>query len=718
MESKQLTTNYQLYKLDEQFKNAHNVIKVIDQSQNFYNGIQYPNQNYNNMIRVTLNICSFSATIKASKICGTPIYLTFTADNLETDCTALRQFDEYNCNKLHLKENNYQAALNGFVNGTEVTFIRWDDDDTTYKGIYKGGLVEEHIDLRNFALANPFIHEIQNQQWVMFWEDYSVGGIKEMVEGKDEKEIEAKRKLIERELGNGNQDDYKDKEFINHSLAKVYTRFFRVDGEVYFMCSTKEVDLFRYPHPLSRKVSKNIIKKIVDKYLDDIKKDKEDENGDLIQDYKIDYEDLIMSATSSEAFSDKEYKKIKEKFSLYPFAVFRPFAQNRFFYGRSDISQMIAIQKALNFSLSMTLKCMENNAYNKILVKPDALQGQVITNEPSQVLVDYSGFTNQWGIKFAESQPMPNGLLDSADRILAMTRVIYGFNDVMDGSLSNQDMSGYMLQQMIKQSNTSIEQQQQLFWLYNEEKAAIRLLYYKHYVDIARYTYEISDAEYEGNEQARQILQQGVANGKQMMTMPDIDPQEIKAQLNKPSHKIKIGQITNEELYGVGFDITIDAIQGLADSKLIEQQMWDNLLLNGGINNISPEILDMYLQASPNVSPRTKAALKTVIDNLKQSKLKQLEGQYRELLSKTQQIMTYAKQLESMTGYQSNYLKNLQVEFTTKVNDQNKIIGSLAKDLDKYRSVEGNNSPGEVKSNNSRGIDGSRMSQTVNHISQ
>lgn len=708
---KQLTTNYQLYRLDSEFKNAHNVVNVIDQAQNFYNGKQYPNENFNNMIRVTLNICSFSANIKASKVCGTPLYLTFTADNLETDCTALRQFDEYNCNKLHLKQSNFQAALNGFVNGTEVTFIRWDDDDTTYKGIYKGGLVEEHIDLRNLALANPFIHDIQNQAWVMFWEEYSVAGIKAMVEGKDKKEIEAKKKLIEREISNGEQDEYMDKEFINHSLAKVFTRFFRVDGEVYFMCSTKEVDLFRYPHPLSRKVGKSIIKKIVDDYLDKIKKDKEDENGDLILDYKIDYEDLIMSATGNEAFTDEDYKKIKEKFSLYPFAVFRPFFQNRFFYGRSDISQMIAIQKALNFSLSMTLKCMENNAYNKIIVKPDALQGQVITNEPSQVLTDYSGFTNTWGIKFAESQPMPNGLLDSADRIFAMTRVVYGFNDVMDGSMTNQNISGYAIQQMIKQANSSIEQQQQLFWIYNEDKAAIRLLYYKHYVDKAKYTYEISDADYQVNEQAREILKQGVANGKQMMTLPDVDPQEIKHQLSKPSHKVKLGTIDNEDLYGVNFDISIDVMQGLADSKLVEQQMWDNLLLNGGINNISPEVLDMYLQASPNVSPRTKAALSSVIENLKQSKIRQLEAQYQELLGKTQQIMAYAKQLESVTGYQGNYLKNLQTEFTTKVNDQNKIIGGLTKDLDKYRSVTNEVSAGEVKSNNSRGIGGSKQSQ-------
>ena len=156
------TINYDLFLLDQQYKADSNLIAYIDQAQNFYNSKQYPNSNFNNMIRVTLNICAMSAQIKASKICGTPIYLAYTADDSETDCNALSQFDKYNCNKLHLEESNYQAALNGYVNGTEITFIRWDPDDTTYKGIYKGGLVEEHIDLRNFAVANPYIQDIQN----------------------------------------------------------------------------------------------------------------------------------------------------------------------------------------------------------------------------------------------------------------------------------------------------------------------------------------------------------------------------------------------------------------------------------------------------------------------------------------------------------------------------------------------------------------------------
>jgi hypothetical protein len=279
----------------------------------------------------------------------------------------------------------------------------------------------------------------------------------------------------------------------------------------------------------------------------------------------------------------------------------------------------------------------------------------------------------------------------------------------MDGSLTNQDMSGYMLQQMIKQSNTSIEQQQQLFWLFNVDKAAIRLMYYKHYVDKAKYTYELTDSEYEGEEQARKLLHQATLNGVPMQTMPGAKPQDFAS----PTHKTQIREITNDDMYGVNFDISIEAMQGTMDSKLVEQQMWDNLLLNGGINNIEPEILEMYLQASPNVSPRTKTALKNIVENRKQSKIARLEGQLAQLSQKTEQIMAYAKQLESANGYQSEYLKNLQGEFSNKINMQNKIITGLSKDLDQYRSTPSSTpmTEGQVKSNNSRGIEGTHSQQ-------
>lgn len=693
------TIAYQLYELDRRYKSAKdadwstNLANMVKQAQDFYNGKQYPSGNFNNAIRVTLNICSFAATIKASKICGTPIYIAYTADDPSVDCGKLRQFDEYNQSKLHQKTFNFQAALNGFVNGTEIAFVRWDDDDTSYKGIYKGGLCYEHIDPRDFAVANNHLQDIQNQAWVMFWTYMEVGTVRELVEGKTEKERKEKMDAIVREAGG--EDPRADLDNVSRSLVRVFSRYFRVNGEVYFSCSTETVDLFAYPKSLNRRLHKAIIRKIVDQF--EKEKDEPSETGDLVKDLPIDPEDAVMQKYESTELSEEEYAEIKEKFSLYPFAAFVPFSVNGSFWGRSDITALIPTQKAINFMLSMTLKCAENNAYNKIFAKPDALQGQIITNEPSQVIVDYSGFTNGWGIKMAETPPVPNGLLDFTDRLLAMTRVVCGFNDVMDGSVTNKDMSGYMLQQMIKQSNTSIEQQQQIFWEFNERLAEIRLMFYKHYVDKARYTAPLPDSEYDDNEEARKVLLNATMAGRKLETMPEAKPEDFE----KPSRKVKVFDIGKDELYGVNFDISVEAMQGLADSKLIEQQMFDNLFLNGGIQNVSPQWLKAYFECSPNVSPRTKAAVRNIIDREERSRIAQLENRLQEVVGKTQQIIAYAQQLESTIGVQGSYLKNLTAEFTGKIAMQNKIIGGLQKDLSQYREPQ--KSEGEKKSNNATG---------------
>lgn len=338
------TINFKCYELDRGHKESINLFKHVKQAIDFYNGNQFSGANKGNMIRITQNICEHAVKTVGSKVVGTPIYLTFTSDNLDVDCTALRQFDEYNCKKLKLDSSNFQSVLNAFVTGTEITYIVWDEDDISYKGIYKGGLREEHIDVRRFAVADPYNHSLQNQAWVMFWSDFPVGAVKNMLEC-DKSKREEKEKLIERAVTSSVEG--KDLNTINHALTTVYTRFFRVDGEVYFMCSTEYVDLFEYPHPLSKKVAKGKIKKIIDEYKKHIANNEPNEDGDLFDDYKIDYEDFVMQAIKNKTFTDKEYSEEKEKFSLYPFAIFRADLQNDLFYGRSLVTGLIPTQKRI-----------------------------------------------------------------------------------------------------------------------------------------------------------------------------------------------------------------------------------------------------------------------------------------------------------------------------------------------------------------------------------
>lgn len=707
-ENNNLTIEYQLYLKDRDFKRQSNFIKYVQEARNFYNGNQYPTDNPNNYIRVTMNIVAFCVNLKASKINGTSTYIQFTCDDDSVDCVHLEEFDEYNRKKMDEVTNNFQANINGFTDGTAISYIRFDEDDTSYKGIYKGGLVEEQIDILRFAVANPYVKELQNQKWVMFWVDSEVGAVRELVEREDKEELEkAKALVVPDNYDDVNSNPDYNRENITHKVCTVFTRYFKIKGEVYYMMSTKNVNLFEYPHPLSTIVGNKLIEEMKE-MVKEHSKGNQEEDSSKVYDLAVDYEDMINQIPDPEPIENEEYEEIKEKFSLYPFARYVPTEISNSFYGKSDVKELIPSQKAINYQLSMQVKCSENNAYNKIFAKPDALQGQEITTDPGQVLYDYSKGINGWGVKFAESQPMPTGMMDFTERFLSMVRIVYGFNDVMDGSSSSSDMSGYLYQQMVKNANTPLEQIQKQFWKYLKDKAAIRLTFYKFFVETAKYSVTMEDFEWEEQENARKILL-NMATAKGNLNVNANGSMNLE-QLKKPTSKTRVVTMTKDNFYGKNFDIAIDVMQGTQNSELAESQMWDTLIMNGGIQNMQPETLAMYLEASPKISKRTKAALKSCVRRLEKSENEQLRQQLNEILQKAAQLADYTKQLENRSNYQGQYIDNLTKEFTSKLNTAQHYLNNVNKQYASTQNLKV--SEGEAKSNASRGVSGSDIVET------
>lgn len=705
-DEKEYSASYRLYLLDKSFKIGSNLIDVVKETRDFFEGKQFGDENDDNAIRVSLNFMQMCAKLKASKVVGTERYITFTADN-DYDCHELQRFDEYNIRKLDEKTNAFISVLNAFVDATAVYGYRWDEDNTTYKGIYKGGLVGNNYNILCWAVADPFLHDLQGQKWVMYWKEADVEGVRALVEREDEEEAKRIREYIKPD-NYAEEETGVEKQYVNHGLCTLFTRFFRIEGEVCFMCSTREVDLFEFPHFMNPNVNKAIKKKakeIIKDYKNRDKKEDEDEQSfNKVDDYRMDIEDLAVQIGNHKVFSDDAYAEVKEKFYLYPFTFYTPDETPDSFYGFCCLRDMVRVQKGYNFAISMTLKCIENNAYNKIIVKEGALQGQEITNEAGQVIVDHTRMQNGFGIKFAESQPIPNGVMDFASNLFSQTRVIHGFDEVMNGDVSNQDISGYAVQQMIKQSNTSIEQQQQLFWKFEKEKAEIRLMFYKFYVDKAKYTYELPNYKVDQEEESRQMLlarqQQMQAQGQQL----EIGDQD----LTKPTKKWQVRDFSGKDMFGTNFDVNIDVIQGLADSKLAEAQMWDTLIMNGNIQNMEPEMLELYLEANPTVSQRSKATLKAIVEKQKMSENYQLKQKLQEAVQLLQRLAQYSKELEAQNNFKTQYADNLTKEFVEKIGVANKVISAQNQALDKNAVEEG-----EGKSNNARGIKGTSINPEV-----
>lgn len=684
-EAKTTTLNALLHdKVWSCYQRKSNIVNAIAEDDDFFNDRQWGDYDpSDNLPRITMNIIRKGVTQIASKINGTPLYLSYSAfskgDGGGYDCSKLTRFDDFVLSQLDDVTFGWQSCVNSGVRGTEITYVRWDKDDETIKAIYDGGLAYEHIDPRSFAVANPYLQDIQKQEWVMFWSDVPIRAIKGMIDAEDlsDDEKAARKKALERDDAPKTDDVIKDKSLINDAMLRVYTRFFRINGEVCYMCSTQSVDIFAYPKTLSTLVPKDYAKKAQEDYerrLRDMGSWASDGDFDfkLTADLDIDYEDVAIGDYDRSAVDDREYAMRRERFSEYPFAVYRASPRTDSFFGYSMTKAMIPSQKALNFCYSMVVQCAQNNAFSKIFVKDGALGNQTITNEPGQIIYDYSDNPASWGIKLAESQPMPNDLTTFAQAFMSDVSKTYGFADIMSGEVTNQDLSGYAVAQMVKQANTPIEQQQQLFWKYKKDLAKIRIAFYKHYIDEAYFSWDYTDSEMEEQEFYRDVIVGGIRSGLTLRhedgtPFTDEEKESIAKDKVKKTH---FDSIKGSELWGNEVVIQIDAQQGLADSKLTEEQAFDNLIINGGIANLDADTFDFIIKCDPAFSPKTKSAMMTYSRIKRNGEIAQLKAQIAQL---EQQLQAASSQL----GYQASYNKSLQAEFSEKINAANRYTKGL-----------------------------------------
>lgn len=697
-----------------QYQTKTDLVDSIREDDDFYNGRQWGDYDpTDGFPRVTVNIIKKGVDLIASKVNGTPLYLSYSAFGYggeSKDCTRLAQFDEFVLKDLDDPTFGWQSCVNADVRGTEITYVRWDADDETIKGLYKGGLAYEHIDPRCFAVANPQLPNIQKQAWVMFWSDVPLGACKKMVDeetGLSDREKERRKEFLVRDDTSKRDDILLYKDSMNGSLIRVYTRFFRINGEVCYMCSTQTTDLFAYPKPLSTLIPEDYGKKAQEAYekkLSDLNswKNAEGYEGELMPDLDIDYEDVTIGDYGRKANSDEDHRRLKERFSLYPFAVYTSKPISNSIFGFSMTKALIPAQKALNYCYSMVVQCAQNNAFSKIFAKDGALGNQEITNEPGQIITDYSNDVNGWGIKLAESQPLPNDLTAFGGNFMDIIAKTYGFSDVMSGEISNQDLSGYAVQQMVKQNNTPIEQQQQLFWKYKKDLAKIRIMFYKHYVDEAYYSWDYTDGEVELNEKSRRTLIAGSAQGLpiQHPDGTDYTPDELEM-LKKPVEKTHFSSIKGKELWGNDYVISIDAQQGLVDSKLTEEQAFDNLIMNGGVANMDADTFEFVIKCDPAFSPKTRASMLTYARIKREGEI----AQYQQQIAQLQQQL---QAMQSQLGFQSNYNKNLQAEFESKIKAANRYTKNIT-DENSALKAQAMQSQRNSQNGRSLGADGTTM---------
>ena len=677
----------------ESFCRRSNIIKAIQADIDFYAGKQWgEDNNEDNLPRVTVNIIQPIVKNKASKLAGAKCYLTFTASEEGYDCKKLQEFDEAVLKSINHEVFTYEAYVNAEKTSTEITYVNWDSEHETYGGLYKGGICEWHIDPLCFAVANPLEQDVQKQEWVMNWVYIPLRQAKALLkeQGYSDEVYEDKAHQLDAEAAGDihKLDEYNGKRNeLNEKTLTVYYRYMRFNGEVCYTIETETVTISKYPIPLSTSVSEAMAKK----YQDDFEKAKEEGKGEyeFIDDYAMDFQDNIVEI-ARERNSLEKHRKGQSRFYLYPFAVFVPIPTGTTFFGYSVVAGLRKIQKTINFLWSNQVKAVENNSYPQRIVDDDALGNQVWGTDPRQILVNYSRNPQKRGFYYLTPPALSSDSINCAQALHTVAKEINNSSDVSMGQSSGGVDSGYAVQSLIQQANTPLEQEQRIAWKYQKDLARIRIMFYQHYLNEAYYVTEFTQAEYEQEEEARMKLMLAVNSPSYgtpeymgNMYMPDgktlIPAEYLKKRYEKTTPRTINHVFKGEALWGIDFNVIIEAKQGLIDTEASEQQTIDAMILNGGISKLTVDQIEMYLSVSPSISEKTKQDLKIYLRKMKSSQIQQLLQQNQALQMQIQQL----QQALQMTQAQS---KEMQRQFQQSMTAANRVNSLAMADNNRLRS--------------------------------
>lgn len=460
------------YQKGLEYQKKLNLKETCEQCVDFYEGRQWPRatERTKNMPRPVLNIIKFivngkKANILSSKISTVykPLVYGQEEEQIAIDgATSFTNFANHIRKEIKQEDLDNLAIADGMKKGTYIYHYFWDKEKKTGMAKFDGGLNGQIVDCLSVVFANPKQKDEQKQKWIIIQSRENVDTLKKIAErfGITKTELE----LIK---SDEDSDNYDAKEQSGEEYATVLTKYFRKDGEVYYIKSTKEM-IVQPETPLTPDA------KDVELKLDDENKSNED-----IEQVDVD---------------DPEDTGFKMTF--YPIVVSSYNEREKSIYGIGEVEELIPVQKAINFNYAMMQMASQNMGFPKVVMRPRALQGKEMTNAPGEVLTDYSpGFD---GIKYLNPPAFSSTPMNVADKLLEMTRTVTGATEVANGEVLGKNMSGSAIVALQTQAKVPIEDMQKRFWRVHEKIARIWEQFFKAY-----YTFDVPYmVENDGNEEA------------------------------------------------------------------------------------------------------------------------------------------------------------------------------------------------------------------------
>ena len=652
--------DYECFERHQHYMEKKGYADCIPEWWAMYEGRQTPANYDSDLPRATENITAWVIDSQHATILGTTVTLNFTCfdKNLSTD--GLKKFDEYVQKAIGMEEKKDDIVLDAEVASAGLLYHYWSDDILTFKGNNKGSLGLDVIALEDFFCSNPRLRDIQRQKYEGF---------------RHRAEVKAVRATVSKSMKNYNEiiasivpDDYLEEKTKYDSddldfetgAVTLYTRFFRIDGEVYWTRSTKYVQLCE-PIPLNPDIT---VKKLR------LKKEYE-ENGYAPDDeeiYELDPEVPNFQDEKMEKASEESHVAEKDKMMLYPISILVLRRRRNCLYGRSVVEDVYDNQKLVNFMVAMVAKEIQDTAWATIIMKEGAANGQTWTGQPGGVFTDYTP-GNNFGIKRLEGNQLNAQVMNYVSTIIDITKMITGTNELVDSSSNLKDVTAYALQILEEQRNKKIEALQNRYWRFLVECAKIRLQFYKHYYPESYYVYDLTDAEYQDEVQSyEQLLAKpneafNPQMAKELGLREGITNKEVAEEKGEPTKTQRKKLDPKEVLLGHYFDIICEPGKGTKYSEIIDTDLINNLFLNGGYEKMSPDSFEMWLNLNPLMSESKKADIRVLITKQRQSENAQLKGQLQEMTGMLQMALSRVKQLEILVQQKDASAASMEKSF-------------------------------------------------------
>ena len=587
------------WELTRTFLINKNIPNTIKQYEDYYEGRQlkyYPK----GLPKIVVNVVKQIIDNKLSAILQNPIQITYLS-NMDSDSTMeLDRFSDYTLKNINFENLDRRIVKDALIYGLGVCHTYWNEDAVGMDSIARGSMVCETIYPLSLGVANPYEKDIQNQEYVIVASRESVARAKAMA---DE---DVNKDLI---VADDNEVNESEIEFDQGRLVTVLTRYFRIDGEVYFEKGTKNVMLTSKPIPLNPYITyKNIKAKRRD----------------------------ATTAHSPDEKLESFYPDVKSKWRRYPIQLCVLNESANCYWGVSDIDDMIYGQNVVNALYGLSIK-NGIDMQAKYIVRPDALRGQTITNEIGQVITNYSA--REDGIKQITGQAgMSTEMLNLPLSLSEMLRKVKNSSDVITGDIQGKELSGNAIALLQTAAERPTESQTRCNQLFAIEMGKTFLLYYKFYYEQAQYAYDVNL----------------------------LDKQEMKTRYGLPDDMDIPDRIVTKfngsKYIDMSFDIQVEAGAGGRFSQ-INQLNFIQTFMQMAPNLDSGQKM-FFIKATPNYILKDKKDLIAMLqeqENTENAKLKQQiaeQGQMIEILSKNSQysgniikfLQSYIKNYEKQTG--------------------------------------------------------------------